>query len=164
MSYLETVDTGMKKLEDLINKFLEFARLDLRFLTPLPSAIQVEQECQEIIVSLLPVAEAKKIELTAEFPQEIIVLQADPLLFRRVLENLLRNAIKFAPLCFSRSRETIGRCGLPSKTRGPVSLHKTCLISSRSFTGGRVLEKIRGSAWDWPQSSGSSTPMAAASG
>lgn len=97
MAYLETVDTGMKKLEDLINNFLEFARLDLRFLTPLPSAIQVEEECQEIIVSLLPLAEAKGIQLSAEFPPEILVLQADPLLFRRVLENLLGNAIKYAP-------------------------------------------------------------------
>jgi PAS domain S-box-containing protein len=97
MAYLETVDTGMKKLEDLINQFLEFARLDLRFLTPLPSAIQVEEECQEIIASLLPLAEAKGLELLTEFPQEILVLQADPLLFRRALENLLGNAIKYAP-------------------------------------------------------------------
>jgi two-component system phosphate regulon sensor histidine kinase PhoR len=97
MSYLETVDDGMKKLEDLINKFLEFARLDLRFLKPLPSAIQVEEECQEIIGSLLPVAETKGVELATEYPAEILVLQADPLLFRRVLENLLGNAIKYAP-------------------------------------------------------------------
>ena len=97
MAYLETVNTGMNKLEDLINKFLEFARLDLRFLTPLPSAIQVEQECQEVIVSLLPLAEAKRVEIKTEYPPEILVLQADPLLFRRVLENLLGNAIKYAP-------------------------------------------------------------------
>jgi two-component system phosphate regulon sensor histidine kinase PhoR len=97
MAYLETVDTGMKKLEDLINTFLEFARLDLHLFTPLPSAIQVEEECQEIIASLLPLAEAKGLELVTEFPQEILVLQADPLLFRRALENLLGNAIKYAP-------------------------------------------------------------------
>jgi PAS domain S-box-containing protein len=96
-SILATVDTGLRKLGDLINTFLEFARLDLRFLTPLPSAIQVEEECQEIISSLLPVAEAKGVKLATEFPPEILVLQADPLLFRRVLENLLGNAIKYAP-------------------------------------------------------------------
>lgn len=97
MSYLETVDMGMKNLEDLINNFLEFARLDLRFLTPLPSALQVEEECQKIIGSLLPQAESKGVKLAAEFPSEILVLQADPLLFQRVLENLLGNAIKYAP-------------------------------------------------------------------
>jgi signal transduction histidine kinase len=97
LSSLKTVDNSMKKLENLINNFLEYARLDLRFLTPLPSAIQVEEECQEIISSLLPVAESKGLELVTEFPPEILVLQADPLLFRRALENLLGNAIKYAP-------------------------------------------------------------------
>ena len=67
-SILATVDTGLRKLEDLISTFLEFARLDLRFLTPLPSAIQVEEECQEIIDSMLSVAEAKGVALTTEFP------------------------------------------------------------------------------------------------
>jgi two-component system, OmpR family, phosphate regulon sensor histidine kinase PhoR len=97
LSYLETVDQGMKKLEDLINNFLEFARLDLGFLKPLPSAIQVEEECEEIISSLFALAEAKGVELATEYPPEILVLQADALLFRRVLENLLGNAIKYAP-------------------------------------------------------------------
>jgi PAS domain S-box-containing protein len=97
MAYLETVYNGMKQLEDLITKFLDLSRLDLRVLTPLPSAIQVEKECQEVIDSFLPLAEVKNIELTSEFPQEIIVLSADPLLFRRVLENLLENAIKYSP-------------------------------------------------------------------
>jgi PAS domain S-box-containing protein len=97
LSSLKAVDNSMKKLEDLIDTFLEFARLDLRYLTPLPSAIQVEEECQEIIDSMLSVAEAKGVALATEFPPEILVLQADPLLFRRVLENLLGNAIKYAP-------------------------------------------------------------------
>jgi PAS domain S-box-containing protein len=63
LSSLKTVDNSMKKLEDLINTFLEFARLDLRFLTPLPSAIQVEEECQEIIDSLLSALEARGVAL-----------------------------------------------------------------------------------------------------
>jgi PAS domain S-box-containing protein len=96
-SILASVDIGLRKLEDLISTFLEFARLDLLFLRPLPSAIQVEEECQEIIDAMLSVAEAKGVALAAEFPPEILVLQADPLLFRRVLENLLGNAIKYAP-------------------------------------------------------------------
>ena len=87
----------MRRLEKLINNFLEFARLDLHILTPLPSALQVEKECQEVMTLLLPLAEAKASTWRRQYPQEVLVLQADPLLFRRVLENLLENAIKYSP-------------------------------------------------------------------
>jgi PAS domain S-box-containing protein len=97
ISSLQVVDHSLKSLENLITTFLEYARLDLHLFTPLPSAIQVEEECQEIIRSLLPVGEARGVALTTEFPPEILVVQADPLLFRRALENLLGNAIKYAP-------------------------------------------------------------------
>ena len=97
-AYLETIDKEMHRLEKLITDFLEFARLDLHILTPLPSALQVEKECQEVFALLQPLAEAKGIILNAEYPQEVLVLQADPLLFRRALENLLENAIKYSPL------------------------------------------------------------------
>lgn len=96
-AYLETIDKEMHRLEKLITDFLEFARLDLHILTPLPSAVQVEEECQEVMTLLAPLAEAKNIKFSAEFPAEVLVLQADPLLFRRVLENLLENAIKYSP-------------------------------------------------------------------
>jgi signal transduction histidine kinase len=96
-NYLEIIDREMRSLEQLINNFLEFVRLDLHLLTPLPSALQVESECQEILTLLQPLAEAKGIALEMEYPQEVLVLQADPLLFRRALENLLENAIKYSP-------------------------------------------------------------------
>lgn len=96
-SYLETIDREMHRLEKIITDFLEFARLDLHILTPLPSAVQVDEECQEVMTLLSPLAEAKNIKLSAEFPAEVLVLQADPLLLRRVLENLLENAIKYSP-------------------------------------------------------------------
>jgi two-component system phosphate regulon sensor histidine kinase PhoR len=96
-SYLETIYREIQHLENLITMFLEFARLDLHIITPVPSAIQVEEECQEVISRLRPQAEAKNITLETEYPQGIVVLQADPLLFQRVLCNLVGNAIKYSP-------------------------------------------------------------------
>jgi signal transduction histidine kinase len=44
-----------------------------------------------------PLAEAKNLSLEVRTPQEIIVLQADPVLFQRALCNLIENAIKYSP-------------------------------------------------------------------
>ena len=85
------------RLEKLITSFLDFVRLDLHILKPLPSAIQVEKECLEAISRCRPLAEAKNIALEIELPRDIIVLQADPTLFQRTLCNLMENAIKYSP-------------------------------------------------------------------
>jgi two-component system phosphate regulon sensor histidine kinase PhoR len=95
--YIETIYREIQRLERLITNFLEFARLDLHIITPLLSAIQVEKECQEVINRFQPLAEANRIELQTQFPKEIIILQADPMLFQRALGNLLENAIKYSP-------------------------------------------------------------------
>lgn len=97
LAYLETVDKEMQRLEKLITRFLEFARLDWRILAPSPSPVQVEEECREVITLLKPLAEGKSIEFQAAFPPETLEVLVDPLLFQRVLENLLENAIKYSP-------------------------------------------------------------------
>ena len=56
VNYLETVDREMGRLEKLITRFLECARLDLRILTPQPEVLQVETECREVLMLLQPLA------------------------------------------------------------------------------------------------------------
>jgi two-component system, OmpR family, phosphate regulon sensor histidine kinase PhoR len=102
--YLETVHREMQRLENLITNFLDYSRLDLHIITPVISALQVEKECQEVINRLRPQAEEKGIVLQVEYPQEIVIIQADPVLFQRTLCNLMGNAIKYSP---SQSRVTL---------------------------------------------------------
>jgi two-component system phosphate regulon sensor histidine kinase PhoR len=97
MAYLRTVDRELQRLEKLITRFLEFARLDLRIMTPQPEVLEVLDECRQVLNLLQPLAEAKDIVLETDFAPEVPPLKADPLLFRRVLENLLENAIKYSP-------------------------------------------------------------------
>ena len=97
MAYLQTVDTELERLEKLITRFLEFARLDLRIMTPQPEVLNVLEECRQVLNLLQPLAEAKEITLETDFAPEVPALRADPLLLRRVLQNLLENAIKFSP-------------------------------------------------------------------
>jgi PAS domain S-box-containing protein len=96
-AYLETIYQEIARLEKLITNFLDYVRLDLHIITPLPSAIQVEKECLEVLTRLQPLAEAKQIDLQAEFAKDVIILQADPLLLQRALGNLLENGIKYSP-------------------------------------------------------------------
>jgi len=96
-AYLDTIDREMTRLEKLITSFMEFARLDLRLMTPQPEAIQVQDECREVITLLTPLAEAKGMKLQTDISPQLPYLRVDPLLLRRALENLLGNAIKFSP-------------------------------------------------------------------
>jgi PAS domain S-box-containing protein len=96
-AYVSTISREIGRLEKLINNFLDYVRLDLHIITPLPSAVQVEKECQEVLNRLQPLAEEKGISLQAEYPPVPVVLQADPLLLQRALSNLLENAIKYSP-------------------------------------------------------------------
>ncbi len=98
MAYLQTVDHELGRLEKLITRFLEFARLDLRIMTPQPQVLDVLEECRQVLTLLQPLAEAKEISLETDFAPEVPGLKADPLLFRRVLQNLLENAIKYSPV------------------------------------------------------------------
>jgi len=95
--YVKMVQGEMQRLEDLITNFLDYSRLDLHIITPVMSAMQVEMECQEVISRLQPQAEEKDITLQVEYPEDIIVLQADPVLFQRALCNIIGNAIKYSP-------------------------------------------------------------------
>jgi signal transduction histidine kinase len=108
--FLHVIYQEILRLEKLITNFLEFVRLDLHILKPLPSAMQVEKECLEVVRQCVPLAENKDITLETEFPQDIIILQADPLLFQRALCNLLENAIKYSPE-HSRVRLTVRELG-----------------------------------------------------
>jgi two-component system, OmpR family, phosphate regulon sensor histidine kinase PhoR len=96
-AYIQTISQEITRLEKLINNFLDYVRLDLHIITPLPSAVQVEEECQEAASQIQPLADAKGITLQTEFPPDPVVVQADPLLLQRALANLLENAIKYAP-------------------------------------------------------------------
>ena len=96
-AYLQTISQEITRLEKLINNFLDYVRLDLHIITPLTSAVQLEEECQEAISQIQPLADAKEISLQTDFPQEPLVLQVDPLLLQRALANLLENAIKYSP-------------------------------------------------------------------
>jgi len=97
LNCLQIVHSDLERLEKLITRFLEFARLDLRIMAPQPQGLNVLEECRKVLTLLQPLAEVKEIALETDFAPELPTLKADPLLFPRVLQNLLENAIKYSP-------------------------------------------------------------------
>ena len=87
----------MERLEKLITRFLEFARLDLRIMAPQPQGLNVLEECRKVLTLLQPLAEVKEIALETDFAPELPTLKADPLLFPRVLQNLTRECHQVQP-------------------------------------------------------------------
>ena len=167
-AYIATIYQEMQRLEKLITSFLDFARLDLHIITPTLGAIQVEKECREVVNRFQALAEAKGIGLQMEFPQEVIVLQADPLLFQRALGNLLENALKYSPPqgnVVLAVHDKGAEVQFALKDQGPgIAPQDLPHLFDLLYRGKARLKKSPGWGWDWPSSNVSSTRTGAASG
>ena len=93
---VDTALGGAKKLLEMINDFLEIARLDhlcndsKRF-----QPIAVHPVLSILLQELAPVARGKRIEM--RIPAEDLVVFAEPTLLHHLFLNLLTNALKYTP-------------------------------------------------------------------
>ena len=95
--YLEVIRSEAKKLESLIDDFLESSRLQTGKLQLNFSATSLDRELQEIVERYGPRAQAKGIEIQLEIDEDFPVIQADTSRLHRVLSNLVDNAVKYSP-------------------------------------------------------------------
>ena len=87
---LERILAEVHRLDSLIKGFMEFAReqrLDLK-------AVDLSRFLQEVLDLWQPVAAAREIALIVETPHHGLSLTADHEKLRRVLDNLVKNAIE----------------------------------------------------------------------
>jgi PAS domain S-box-containing protein len=87
---IEQILGEVHRLDSLIKGFMEFAR-DQR-LDPKP--VDLPRFLQDVVDLWQPVAAAREIALTIETPGDGVSLTADPDKLRRVLDNLVKNAIE----------------------------------------------------------------------
>lgn len=85
----EQIAARVRHVDSLIKEFLDFARGQRLNLTP----IELRSFLQEIADLWRPVAERQGIALTLEFPADPPALRADEEKLRRVLDNLVKNAV-----------------------------------------------------------------------
>lgn len=91
--YLKLMGEAAQNLSALLEDVLDVSRLEAGMTSVHKEKVQLAALVQEVVASLLPTAQQKHLTLTTQV--EDLQLVVDPKLFKRVLMNLVSNAIKF---------------------------------------------------------------------
>jgi len=94
--YLEVVKAEEKKLESLIDDFLEFSRLQTGRLKLNPTTISIDKLLMELYEVYEPKATEMGIKLHLQNESDLPLIEADSRQLQRAFTNLLENAMKFS--------------------------------------------------------------------
>lgn len=125
--YLKTARRHTLRLNELIGDLFELSKLDSASVLPNLEAFSVAELLQDVSQEFELEAENKNIELTIDLDMDNAFTVGDIGLIQRVLENLVRNAIRFTPnggqvtLSISGQPESVAvavtdtGCGIPDR-------------------------------------------------
>ncbi|MFY9803815.1 MAG: response regulator [Candidatus Acidiferrales bacterium] len=117
--YLETVKSSAGSLLTLINDILDFSKVEAGKEELDHVEFRLRDSIEDTLKSLALRAQEKEIELASHFPADVPdVLIGDPDRLRRIVVNLVGNAIKFTEI-----GEVVLRASLESQTAGDILLH-----------------------------------------
>ena len=92
---LQVVQKSARHLLSLINDLLDVAKIESGKVEIVLEVVLCREIIEQVIATLRPLAEGKKIRLEARFPEQPVHARADRRAFSQILINLTNNAIKF---------------------------------------------------------------------
>ncbi|WP_420133862.1 PAS domain-containing hybrid sensor histidine kinase/response regulator [Rhodopseudomonas sp.] len=92
---VENIDESLEAIEEIIGALLDISRLDAGAMTPSLSNFVIGDLMRSLEIEFTPAARAKGLKLN--FVPCSLPVQSDRLMLRRLLQNLISNAIKYTP-------------------------------------------------------------------
>jgi Na+/proline symporter/signal transduction histidine kinase len=92
---VENIDDSLEAIEEILGALLDISRLDAGAMTTSITNFKIGDLMRSLEIEFAPIARAKGLKLT--FVPSSLPVQSDRLLLRRLLQNLISNAIKYTP-------------------------------------------------------------------
>jgi signal transduction histidine kinase len=93
MRLIGQVDHALSTIEELLRTILDLSKLDSGAIKPSLQPVDVPALFRSVLVDIEPIARAKGLLVTMRTPD--VACTSDPLMLRRILQNLLANAVQY---------------------------------------------------------------------
>jgi Na+/proline symporter/signal transduction histidine kinase len=92
---VENIDESLEAIEEILGALLDISRLDAGAMTPSISSFRIGDLMRSLEIEYAPIARARGVSL--KFVPCSLPVESDRLMLRRLLQNLISNAIKYTP-------------------------------------------------------------------